>query len=522
MSDHTYSSNQNSGIDIRRIIREKPITSLALVAVFSLVVGLGLVIQSDQMLTSSSRASGGSNVPSCPVGTTPLFYKAGSMTPDNIVIAGAKVESAQGNWRIAAKNRTLVAEGGNKLRITFPRAISFDKVLIYDNDPRNSKERAWSINGQPLPTTGNNSWYPLPYDLPNKGPFTYLDFNNNGDSPHFNVCLPDTNVFLPCPPDQLSGWPECRYRATTFDGPKCRATAVDYKGVPGPTSGNDLDWFKWAQMPPKPLSCGTSCALAPSFCQTTITGGPSLSPTPMPSISITRIPTATTTPLPTITATPVAGLSCSSMNGSIVTDKNGQKLSLTVRPNVVGSGYYVRIMKDNQVVHESAKQYSSMYTASIQYPTAGKYIGYVSDRMGVGFVTSLQCEFNNTTVVSTLTPTASPTTAPLPQCIAANITQPIPYGGGNVNVSVSAINSNYVRFLRIGQNNSYILMGTYQYNGTSPNNYQLYLTPGQAYRVETLRYVSGSTWITGTACRFEGAATGISPTGEPLPPSSNM
>ncbi len=76
-----------------------------------------------------------------------------------------------------------------------------------------------------------------------------------------------------CTPDTESGWPECRFGQSTYDKIKCRAKAEESKGVSGPVNGTDEDWYIWGQSEPNPLSCSTSCGLAPSFCA-------SLSPTP--------------------------------------------------------------------------------------------------------------------------------------------------------------------------------------------------------------------------------------------------
>ncbi len=441
MSEQNYSPNQNGGIDVRRIIREKPITSLALVAVFSLVVGLGLVLQSDQMLTSSSRAASSSNGPQCPAGTMPLFNKTGNFESSNMY-PGTTVLATKGNWKIATRKGVIVAEAGSgnaTVNLAFASPITIDKVLIYDND----HNPAWTLNGYTLPKTANNQWFPAPYDFPNKAPTTSLIFNSNGDSPHFNVCIP----------------------------------------------GN----------PPNLTITPTS--------------------TPLPSVTPTKPPGVTVTPTKPVSPTP-STIACTSMNGQITVDKYGAtKLSLTVHPNIPLPGYYVRIMKDGSIVSQSTMQTFALYTATISNPTTGKYVAYVSRSSSLGFVTSPQCEYTNA-VAATPSPTVTqPPQAILPQCISASPTEPIPYGGGSVNVSVTALNSNYVRFLEIGKNNSYVLLGTFPYTGTSANNYRLNLKTAQAYRVESLRLENG-TWLTGSFCRFEGAPAGMSPTGEPLPSST--
>lgn len=66
--------------------------------------------------------------------------------------------------------------------------------------------------------------------------------------------------------DRRSGWPECEYGEPTYDKQACRTRAENWKGVDGPASDDDPSWHTWAINPPKPLSCGTSCGVAPSVC----------------------------------------------------------------------------------------------------------------------------------------------------------------------------------------------------------------------------------------------------------------
>ncbi len=128
-----------------------------------------------------------------------------------------------------------------------------------------------------------------------------------------------STVFQPCPPDVTSGWPECRYGQSTYNMNACRQKAIDYKGIPGPTSGREVDWFSWAQNPPKALSCGTACGLAPSFCIVSPTPTPTKTPTKTPTPSLTKTPTPspTKTPSPTRTPTPSPVPACmKSCNGN--------------------------------------------------------------------------------------------------------------------------------------------------------------------------------------------------------------
>ena len=120
-----------------------------------------------------------------------------------------------------------------------------------------------------------------------------------------------------CAPDgPESGWPECRYGQPTHNTQACRTRAENWKGVDGPHGQGDAAWFTWAQDPPKPLSCGTACGLAPSFCivnnsptpQPSHTPVPSNTPKPQPSHTPvpSNTPKPTATPMPSVTPDPTA------------------------------------------------------------------------------------------------------------------------------------------------------------------------------------------------------------------------
>lgn len=426
MSEHNSSLNHSSGIDIRRIIQKKPITSLALVAVFSLIVGLGLVVQSDQMLTSSSRAASGSNGPQCPVGSVPLFYKTGSFDSSNMY-PGTTVVSSKGKWKIATRRGVIVAEAGsgkNTINLSFASPIILDKVLIYDND----HNPPWTLNGYSLPKTANNQWFPAPYDFPNKTPTTSLVFNSNGDSPHFNVCIPGN------PPSIVNS--------------------------------------------PTPTIPSTS---------------PSLPPT-------------TATPMP---------ISCAGMTAVV----QGTQLYLTVTPNNPGSGYYFKIVKDRFTVFNDTFSNASSGVAVINNPTAGKYIGYVTRTLGGQLVTSTACEY--TYVVATPTQPPVPTVnTSVPRCIYAEPDEKVPAGGKTVYVNVLAENANIMKLTNVSTG---AVIGTYQYNnmGSTPNEIRTFIRPDHIYRVDVMRQ-SSSGYVTGNYCTFGGTSTGLTPTGEPLPPSSTF
>jgi len=117
----------------------------------------------------------------------------------------------------------------------------------------------------------------------------------------------DANEIYPgCAPDvPPSGWPECRYGQSTYNTQACRNRAEEHKGIDGPRGENERAWFNWAQDPPKPLSCGTACGLAPSFC--IVDNPPSNTPVPSPTPeepTATPRPSRTPTPTPTPTDVP--------------------------------------------------------------------------------------------------------------------------------------------------------------------------------------------------------------------------
>lgn len=91
--------------------------------------------------------------------------------------------------------------------------------------------------------------------------------------------------------ERRSGWPECHYGVSTYDKQACREKAENWKGVQGPDDDSDASWYTWATNPPKPLSCGTSCGIAPSVCQDAT---PTASPTATIQPTNTEIPPSVT------------------------------------------------------------------------------------------------------------------------------------------------------------------------------------------------------------------------------------
>ncbi len=133
-----------------------------------------------------------------------------------------------------------------------------------------------------------------------------ININPRGTSNNYSVTISSTSCGSPtatptptdypkCPPDVDSGWAECRYGQSTYNLSSCRSKAENYKGVSGPSGGTDRDWYGWAISAPKPLSCGTTCGVAPSYCIVTNTPTPTRTPTPVgPTSTPTRTPTPTT------------------------------------------------------------------------------------------------------------------------------------------------------------------------------------------------------------------------------------
>ncbi len=143
-------------------------------------------------------------------------------------------------------------------------------------------------------------------------------------------------------------------------------------------------------------------------------------------------------------------------------------------------------------------------------------MGYVTRTLGGSLVTSSACEYTYTVA----TPTKSPTptvNASIPRCIYAEPDEKVPAGGKTVYVNVLAENANIMKLTNVTTG---VVIGTYQYNnmGSTPNEIKTFIRPEQIYRVDVMRQTS-SGYVTGNYCTFGGASTGISPTGEPLPPT---
>lgn len=137
--------------------------------------------------------------PSCPSDTQLLFANTDSLNIGTTLTAGGTISSMQGSWSVGTRDGVLVAGGGQKMGVTFAYTVLLDTVLMFDHDPK-SGESLWSINGVSLPVTGGGKWGSYTLDLP----ATQMNFDNGGDSPHFNVCVKEsqpspTPIPLPSP-----------------------------------------------------------------------------------------------------------------------------------------------------------------------------------------------------------------------------------------------------------------------------------------------------------------------------------
>ena len=137
----------------------------------------------------------------------------------------------------------------------------------------------------PVPTFGG----PTPTLLPTMSP-TPTPIGENTPTPgpsSTHSPTPTPNAFCE-ESERRSGWPECSFGEATYNKQACRIRAENWKGVDGPTIDEDSVWYTWAINPPKPLSCGTTCGIAPTACQ-------EATPTPSAAPTNTDYPTASPT-----------------------------------------------------------------------------------------------------------------------------------------------------------------------------------------------------------------------------------
>lgn len=158
-----------------------------------------------------SRATGTYNPPvACPVGTEQLFTKTGTISPGHTTAVAGVVTTIDGSWIGESREGVLLVANGNKLTVSFPIDVVIDTVLIFDNDPKTG-EKPWSINGNSLPTTPDDTWAQA-YKLNITA--KQMNFDYGGDSPHFNVCIKAnvptptrTNTPTPTPTPTLTSTP---------------------------------------------------------------------------------------------------------------------------------------------------------------------------------------------------------------------------------------------------------------------------------------------------------------------------
>lgn len=133
-----------------------------------------------------SRASAAS---SCPSGTQYLFTSSTNLRVGSTVALGGKIENTQSNPTMESRDGVPLVMSLQTMKVGFPNNVVLDTALIFDNDPKQG-EKPWSINGQSLPVTGGGNWGP-PYKL--NQITNVMNFDNGGDSPHFNICVKETS-----------------------------------------------------------------------------------------------------------------------------------------------------------------------------------------------------------------------------------------------------------------------------------------------------------------------------------------
>lgn len=157
---------------------------LASIGIILLLFILTLFLLNNRQIIRS-RAAGS---PNCPSGTQLLFSSGTSLKVGNSVTLSGKVESVDGQAFIENKDGVPMATYVKSMNVKFPNQIILDSALIFDNDPK-SGEKPWSINGVSLPVTGGGNWAP-PFKL--NLTTNVMNFDNGGDSSHFNVCVKST------------------------------------------------------------------------------------------------------------------------------------------------------------------------------------------------------------------------------------------------------------------------------------------------------------------------------------------
>lgn len=174
-------------------LKGRSVSTLMALSILSLVTGLTFVSQSYVNYTYKTRASEIAKIVQCPMGSMPLFQNAGIFNTQNISIPGTIIESTKGAWEIGEEHSSLLAKNGEIIRLIFPYAVIFEKVITHDTTIDGATSGPEMINGEfvrkPTLKEVQNTLSPQLSDMENKGPYTYLDYLGNGGDTSFNICV---------------------------------------------------------------------------------------------------------------------------------------------------------------------------------------------------------------------------------------------------------------------------------------------------------------------------------------------
>jgi hypothetical protein len=146
--------------------------------------------------TLGARWANGCNIPplivhntgiqnACPIGTRPLFTSPMTITEGMTLDNGIRIVGIKGNWIVEERDGVLLLTGGRKITILFPVDTYIDSMVVFDHDPKQG-ESGWTLDGKNIPHTLKRSYGELYLIQSFEG---QLNFDNGGDSPHFNICL---------------------------------------------------------------------------------------------------------------------------------------------------------------------------------------------------------------------------------------------------------------------------------------------------------------------------------------------
>ncbi|OGK11773.1 hypothetical protein A2954_04940 [Candidatus Roizmanbacteria bacterium RIFCSPLOWO2_01_FULL_37_12] len=148
-----------------------------------LFIGLTIYLLTNRQILFSQATV----APSCPGETQLLFTSSTSLKVGSTVALGGKIESVSGNPTMENRDGVPMVLFAPSIKVKFPHNVFLDSALIFDNDPKQG-EKPWSINGVSLPVSGQGKWAPL-FKLNLTSDI--MNFENGGDSSHFNVCVKD-------------------------------------------------------------------------------------------------------------------------------------------------------------------------------------------------------------------------------------------------------------------------------------------------------------------------------------------